>query len=90
MRDICTIKQADLSRHLVFRDRALLRNRHGMCGIEGCLEGQWGQCSKCRAVYCEGHLLSRMETVRHGLGSNSRPASFCQHCQQRRKLWSRV
>jgi hypothetical protein len=89
VRDRCRRKVADLGEHVVFRERALLRNRHGMCGIEGCIDERWGQCSKCQALFCEGHLASRVETVRQGIASISRPASFCDHCLRRRKLWSK-
>jgi hypothetical protein len=90
VREICHRKHADLARHLVFRDRAWLRNRHGLCGIEGCQHERWGQCSKCQGLYCEQHLASRSENVRQGMVSFSRPASFCEHCLTRRKLWSRL
>src|SRR5579883_708712 len=88
-RERCRRKQADLAEHLVFRERALLRNRHHLCGIEGCMEERSGQCSKCRALFCEGHLTDRTETVRQGMASITRPASFCEHCLRRRKLWSK-
>jgi len=90
VREICRNKQVDLAAHLVFRDRAILRNRHSMCGIEGCMEGRWGQCSKCHGLYCEKHIVNRSEKVRQGMASFSRPASFCDHCFTRRKLWSKL
>lgn len=88
-RETCRRKVDDLAAHLVFRERALLRNRHGMCGIEGCPQDRWGQCSKCHALFCEDHLFDRSETVRQGMASFSRPASFCEHCLRRRKLWQK-
>jgi hypothetical protein len=89
IRDTCRRKHLDLAEHVVFRDRALLRNRHRLCGIEECMAERWGQCSKCHALYCEGHIVNRAETVRQGMASFSRPASYCLHCLARRKLWSR-
>lgn len=88
-RERCRRKVSDLAAHLVFRERALLRNRHGLCGIEGCRDERWGQCSKCQALFCEEHLFDRSETVRQGMASFSRPASFCEHCLRRRKLWQK-
>ncbi|HZQ38885.1 MAG TPA: hypothetical protein VFD32_23375 [Dehalococcoidia bacterium] len=88
-REVCQRKRADLETHLRFRERALQRNQFGLCGIEGCGDERWGQCSKCQALFCEGHLTSRSESVREGYARFSRPASFCNHCLQRRKLWSK-
>jgi hypothetical protein len=89
VREICRRKIADLVAHLAFKDRAFLRNRHQLCGMEGCREERWGQCSKCQALFCELHLFDRSETVRQGMASFSRPASFCEHCLRRRKLWQK-
>jgi predicted nucleic acid binding AN1-type Zn finger protein len=86
----CHEKERDLAEHLVFRERALLRNRHGLCGMDGCLEPLAGQCSKCEGTYCEEHLSKGTETVREGIVRVTRPAAFCEHCRRRRKLWSRL
>jgi hypothetical protein len=86
----CQEKEQDLARHQVFRERALLRNKHGLCGIDGCLEPLAGQCSKCEGTYCDCHLSSGTETVREGIVRFSRPAAFCEHCRARRKLWSKL
>lgn len=89
-RPVCQAKHTDLVEHIVFRARAHLRNRHGMCGIDGCLGERWGQCSKCEGLFCEEHLFDRADSVRQGRARYSRPASFCAHCLRRRKLWARA
>jgi hypothetical protein len=89
-RERCQAKVVDLAAHLIFRERALLRNRHGLCGIEGCMEERSGQCSKCEGTYCEQHLWDGTETVREGIVRFTRPAAFCEHCRARRKLWSKL
>ena len=89
-RERCHAKEADLLVHDVFRERALLRNRHGFCGMDGCLGERAGQCSKCQAVFCEDHLRNGNETVRQGLVRFTRPAAFCEHCYRRRKLWAKL
>ena len=90
IRPICAAKEVDLAAHLVFRDRALLRNRHSLCGIEGCMDKLSGQCSKCHGTFCDLHLSEGIETVREGIARYTRNASFCEHCRQRRKLWAKL
>ena len=88
-RPICRQKHADLQAHLEWRARATDRSNRGFCGMPDCEGGRWGQCSKCHAVFCERHLHDRDEHVRHGSIVCSRPASMCDHCMARNKLWAR-
>jgi predicted nucleic acid binding AN1-type Zn finger protein len=89
-RRLCQAKVADLRDHVIYRDQARVRSARGLCGAPDCSGPRTGQCSKCGALYCERHLHNRDEVVHRGLMSFSRPASFCDHCLARRKLWSRV
>lgn len=89
-RSLCQAKHADVEQHLAYREAALTRSAHGFCAEEGCQQPRWGQCSKCQALFCEQHLHDRDENVRRGLGSAPRPASLCDHCWARRKLWRRT
>ncbi len=87
-RSVCQDKHADLALHLEWRARAVDRSNRGFCGMEGCDGERWGQCSKCHAIFCERHLQDRDERVRSGTFVLSRPASMCDHCAARNRLWS--
>lgn len=89
-RPVCQEKRADLAAHIEWKARAVDRSNRGFCGMPDCDEGRWGQCSKCLAVFCERHLQDRAERVRHGSIVYTRPASMCDHCAARNKLWSRA
>lgn len=89
-RPICQQKRVDLTEHLAWRTSAINRSNRGFCGMPDCEGGRWGQCSKCQALFCERHLQDRDERIRHGSISFSRPASMCDHCAARNKLWSRA
>ena len=89
-RSICRAKRVDVQAHLAYREAAQARSARGFCAEEGCGEPRWGQCSKCEALFCEQHLHDRDENIRRGLGVTARPASLCEHCWSRRKLWSRA
>ena len=88
-RPICREKVVDLQRHLVYREAARERSERGFCGVPGCRAARSGQCSKCGALYCDRHLHDRDEIIHRGLVKFSRPASFCEHCLARRRLWSK-
>jgi hypothetical protein len=89
-RQICQQKVADLREHLAYRDAARARSSSGCCATPNCGAESTGQCSKCGALYCSRHLHEGAEVVHRGLTSFTRVASFCDHCQARRKLWSRT
>lgn len=90
IRPLCLEKQADLASHLEWRTHAVDRSNRGFCGMPECEGFRWGQCSKCEALFCERHLHDRNERIRHGIVTFSRPASMCDHCVIRNKLWSRL
>lgn len=89
-RPVCRQKHVDLQAHIAWKARAVERSNRGFCGMPDCDGGRWGQCSKCHAVFCERHLHDRQEHVRHGSIVFSRPASMCDHCMARNKLWARL
>jgi hypothetical protein len=88
-RPVCQAKHADLTAHLEWRARAVARSNRGFCGIPDCPEMRWGQCSKCHALFCERHLHDRDEQIRQGMIVFRRPASMCDHCLARNKLWAK-
>ncbi|MFN8559890.1 MAG: hypothetical protein U0531_21905 [Dehalococcoidia bacterium] len=89
VREVCGQKHADLREHLDWKARAVDRSNRGFCGMPDCDGGRWGQCSKCLALFCERHLHAREEQVRHGIAVFRRPASMCDHCLARNRLWAR-
>jgi hypothetical protein len=89
-RQVCRDKHVDLQQHLAWKARAIDRSNRGFCGIPDCEGERWGQCSKCHALFCENHLHDRDEQVRQGSIIFSRPASMCDHCLARNKLWARL
>lgn len=88
-RPICREKQADVRDHLAYKQEAWERNQGLRCGHPDCLQRPSGQCSRCRLLFCESHLLERLETVRQGFSQITRPVSVCEHCAARLRLWSR-
>jgi len=65
------------------------RKRLSRCHRAALPGERWGQCSKCHALFCERHLHDSEEKVRQGFAVFTRPASMCDHCLARNKLWSR-
>lgn len=90
VRETCQSKRVDLREHLAWKAEATNRSSRGFCGMEGCEGARWGQCSKCQAVFCERHLHDRAERIRQGRSVITRPASMCDHCLARNRLWAKV
>ncbi len=89
-RSRCQHKRVDLERHLRYKAFARERNVSGQCGVPGCEARPSGQCSRCRALYCDRHLANRHVAVRQGRVWVRHPASMCNHCWRRRPLWSQI
>jgi len=89
-RSRCQHKRVDLERHLLYKAFVRERNAGGRCGMPGCESGPSGQCSRCRGFYCGRHLADRHVSVRQGRAWVQQPASMCDHCWQRRPLWSQL
>jgi hypothetical protein len=85
-RAICQAKFADVARFQVYRARARQRNAFGYCGVEGCLEKVMGQCSRCKANYCLGHVREVRESDLMREGRLNRWLAACDYCRQR-KIW---
>lgn len=89
-RDRCQRKVAELRQHLEYRAAAQARSARGFCGAPDCGEQRWGQCSRCKALFCQRHLHERAMGSRRTLQAAPRFASLCDHCLARRRLWSRL
>ena len=90
LREPCQAKRVDLEKHLVWKARAIQRSVAGHCGIDGCIEAPSGQCSKCRALFCTVHISERDQTTREGRTSVTKRVAMCEHCWQRRTIWTKV
>ncbi len=82
----CAAKQADVARFLVYKARALQRNAFGACGSEGCLAKFFGQCSRCKAIFCVDHVREVRESKVMATGSDKRMLAVCDFCRGR-KAW---
>src|SRR5581483_12497966 len=71
-RSRCAAKYADVARFLAYKARALQRNAFGACGEEGCLGKFFGQCSRCKAVFCVDHVRESRESKVIAAGSDKR------------------
>lgn len=85
----CKAKHDDLRRHLQYRQRVQQRNAAGLCGEERCGPHPVYECSLCNGLFCEEHVRVRMYPFRDGRVVIERPASLCEWCWQRRKVWRR-
>lgn len=85
----CRVKHEDLARHLEYREATRVRNRAGLCGIDGCGPHPKLQCSLCEGHFCDTHVRERNYPVREGSVIIDRPMSVCEWCWRRRKIWRR-
>lgn len=83
----CRQKHDDLQAHMEYKRAVYQRNHVGLCGIEGCGPHPGYQCSLCQGQFCTLHLTERMYPFRDGWVTIERPASVCQRCWERRKIW---
>ena len=83
---VCERKREDLIQHAAYQTAVSERNSTQRCGQEPCDVPLQYECSKCRGLFCAGHLRERV--VETPDGSTIR-GSLCAHCNKRRKLWSR-
>ena len=87
----CIAKRDDLVTHLEYRALVVAQNQQtGTCGIPGCSHKPDGQCARCRAYFCLGHLDTREETVGTGYQQIRQMATMCAHCWDRRPIWTRT
>lgn len=86
----CVAKREDLARHLVYKAAALELNRARRCGLDVCVEEFAGQCSRCKAYFCRGHVeLREMMVTDEGVRAE-RLVLVCKHCWERRPIWERT
>jgi hypothetical protein len=89
LREICQAKRFDLEKHLIWKTEAANRNAISVCGIETCKAEPVAQCSKCHAVFCILHVREREETPRGGGPKLTKHVAVCEHCWERRLIWSK-
>ena len=89
-RQTCQNKVADLKAHKAYLGLIAERNGENSCGVPGCDDERWGQCSNCKGVFCGSHLHRRSRTAVHDGRSAQEPVSLCDHCWRRMNLWTRV
>jgi len=82
----CRRKKEDLARHFAYRAEVTERNRTGICGHEDCELERQVDCAKCDGLFCADHVSEREFMRRDGTPARG---LICQHCERRRKLWSR-
>ncbi len=85
----CQQKRADLERHVVYKAWVTGRNSERLCGEADCGRAPAGQCSKCRGLFCYGHLRAHEIEERRGSSIVRVAASLCRHCLNRRDLWAK-
>jgi hypothetical protein len=85
----CRLKNDELLEHMAYRQAVARRNSAGLCGIDGCGPHPGLQCSLCLGHFCREHVRERIYPFREGRVSVDRPASVCERCWQRRKIWRR-
>lgn len=85
----CVAKLDDVRVHLQYRSRVFERNRAGLCGCESCGPHPSFECSLCTGSFCDSHIQERRYPFREGRIVLERPASVCDWCWNRRKIWRR-
>ena len=87
-RSPCVAKHDDIPGHHEYVRGVRLRNRDGACGFEACEFAASFDCSKCLGRFCLGHLTDQLYP---SVGSRdpAEMAVVCDHCWQRRNIWSK-
>ena len=75
-----------LNQHFAYQAAVGECNVVQRCGLERCDVQPQGECSKCRGLFCTGHLQKRDVRMRDGTTVRG---SVCLHCHKRSKLWLR-
>lgn len=83
----CRAKHDDIQLHLQYKADVAKLNQSGLCGVPDCSPHPAFECSLCRGKFCSNHIRSRMYPFNNGYTVIDRPASVCDHCWARRKLW---
>jgi hypothetical protein len=88
-RKTCQEKRSDVERHQAYKQFVVMRNEVSSCGVPGCAGELAAQCSRCRGLFCAGHVARREETVVENHRRVTKMTALCDHCWARRPLWSR-
>jgi hypothetical protein len=86
-RKVCQAKLRDVNEHQAWKRRMLEFNRVSVCAHEGCDERMHHICSKCRLLFCAGHVREQLITNRQSDPPRREMVVICVHCRERRKLW---
>ncbi|MEX0786600.1 MAG: hypothetical protein WD939_08195 [Dehalococcoidia bacterium] len=89
-RKMCQRKKGDLERHVAYKAVVDERNERRLCGDPECAEAPAGQCSKCRGLFCVGHLEQRDIDIQRAGATVRVRGALCPHCRRRRSLWSQL
>ncbi len=84
----CVAKHDDIPGHHDYVSGVRLRNRDGFCGFEVCAFAASFECSKCLGRFCLRHLSDQL----YPSASSREPAEMaivCDHCWERRTIWSK-
>lgn len=83
----CSEKLLDVREHRAWRLRVAQANRVSVCALDDCAERMRHECSRCRLLFCAGHVNER-EISDHSMQPSAKMiAVVCIHCHDRRKLW---
>jgi hypothetical protein len=85
----CVAKREDLARHVVFKAFVSTRNQTELCGLDGCSEELAAQCVRCKGYFCASHARRREDSFIENSVKVHRMANLCQHCTDRRPIWTR-
>lgn len=78
----CARRLVEIEEFKAYKLEAEARNLAGTCGHPGCPAEVWGQCSRCRRLFCEEHL-SEVYEVYYQLGRRQRRYySVCPYCRR--------
>jgi len=84
----CRAKLDDVVSHQEWIRRVRGANDMNLCANEACRQSMLHQCSRCRLLFCTGHLNSMEITEHRSYGPPQQIAAIvCDHCAARRKLW---
>ncbi|HEY7268321.1 MAG TPA: hypothetical protein VH951_00710 [Dehalococcoidia bacterium] len=90
LRKECVAKREDLVRHLAYKDLVGRLNDRRACGIPNCRSELAAQCIRCKGFFCVGHVHQRDEMVLENSVRVHHMATLCQHCYNRRGIWTKV
>lgn len=79
----CVAKKDDLAVHLRYKAAVYDRNMQQLCGLDVCTQEIQVRCNRCKGYFCLSHTAPWVETI------TDLPERTCQHCFERRPIWTR-